>query len=145
MTNTLSTLADQAAEQLSEPDTWFGLSGHRVTGEAVAHHLEAAAHLMERENWDPQLYAPFTGHHLSDALASTAKDGQGDADTRFIARNVMETLLQVVMGAPYVDYEVWSEHSTRTLEEVVTLCRTAARIARHVGPEQPSTRNLPLP
>lgn len=145
MTNTLSTLADRAAEQLSEPDTWFGLSGHRVTGEAVAHHLEAAARLMERENWDPQLYAPFTGHHLSDALTSTAKDGQGDTDTRFIARKVMETLLQVVMGAPYVDYEIWSQHSTRTLEEIVTLCRTAARIARRVGPVQPGTEHPPLP
>ncbi|WUU86525.1 hypothetical protein OG790_34025 (plasmid) [Streptomyces cellulosae] len=145
MTNTLDTLASQAAAQLSEPNTWFGLSGHRVTGEAVAHHLEAAAHLMERENWDPQLYAPFSGYHLSDVLASTAKDGQGDTDTRWIARKVLETLLQIVLGAPYVDYEIWSQHSTRTLDEVVTLCRTAARIARRVGPEQPGTPNLPLP
>ncbi|MFF3127741.1 hypothetical protein ACFVRD_36855 [Streptomyces sp. NPDC057908] len=144
MTETLVTLTDQAAQQLAHPDTWFGLSGHRVTGEAVAHHLESAARLMERENWDPQLYAPFTGHHLQDALNSTAKDGAGDADTRWVARKVMETLLRLVMGAPYVDYEVWSEHSSRTLEEVVLLCRTAAEIARRVGPEQPGSPRLSL-
>ncbi|MFF3958786.1 hypothetical protein ACFYY1_37120 [Streptomyces sp. NPDC001890] len=144
MTETLATLTDQAEQQLARPKNWFGLSGHRVTGEAVAHHLDAAARLMERENWDPQLYAPFTGHHLRDALHSTAEDGAGDADTRYVARTVMETLLRLALGAPYVDYTAWSEHSSRTLEEVVLLCRTAARVARRVGPEQPGDLRLSL-
>ncbi len=145
MTSTLTTLADEVAQQLARPESWFGLSGHRLTGEAVAQHIEASGRLMERETWDPQLYAPFSGHHLRDALAHTAKDGMGDADTQYVARTVLETLLRLITGAPYVDYEVWSEHSSRTLDEVLTLCRTAAKAARHIGPQQPTTPNLPLP
>ena len=140
-----STLVAQVAEQLAQSSTWFGLSGHQVTGDALARHLEAAALLMERENGDPQLYAPSTGHHLRDALSSTAKDGQGDDDTRYVARTVMETVLRIVMGAPYVDFEVWSEHPSRTLGDVGRLCRTAAEIARQLGPEQPSALHIPLP
>ncbi|THA65379.1 hypothetical protein E6R60_33220 [Streptomyces sp. A0642] len=143
MNSTLTTLAEEAARQLARPEAWFGLSGHRLTGEDVAFHIEAAGRLMERETWDPQLYAPFSGHHLRDALDSTVNDGMGDADTRYVARTVLETLLRLVTGAPYVDYEVWSEHSSRTLEEVLTLCRTAARVARHIGPQKPITPNLP--
>ncbi|MEU3433110.1 hypothetical protein [Streptomyces sp. NPDC006863] len=143
MTSSLTHLADEAARQLARPDAWFGLSGLRLTGEAVAAHIEAAGHLMEREGWDPQLYAPFSGHHLRDALDSTVKDGMGDADTRYVARGVLETLLRLVTKAPYVDYEVWSEHPSRTLDEVLTLCRTAARVARHIGPQQPTTSDFP--
>ncbi|UZI34043.1 hypothetical protein [Streptomyces sp. VB1] len=143
MTSTLTTLAEEAARQLARPENWFGLSGHRLTGEAVAFHIESAGRLMEREGWDPQLYAPFSGHHLRDALNSTVKDGMGDVDTRYVARGVLETLLRLATGAPYVDYEVWSEHSSRTLEEVLTVCRTAARVARLIGPQQPITPNFP--
>ncbi|MER6723338.1 DUF6197 family protein [Streptomyces halstedii] len=141
--STLTPLAD-AARQLAHPNTWYGLSGHRVTGEAVASHLEAAARLMEREAWDPQLYAPYSGRNLFTALISTVNDGMGDDDTRYVAVTVMQTLLRLVTGAPRVDYKAWSEHSSRTLEEVLTLCRTAARLARYSGPQQPMTPP-PLP
>ncbi|MFC7872037.1 hypothetical protein ACFUS2_12925 [[Kitasatospora] papulosa] len=143
MTSTLTTLTEEAARQLARPGSWFGLSGHQVTGEDVAFHIQSAGRLMEREAWDPQLYAPCSGHHLRDALDSTVKDGMGNADTRYVARTVLETLLRLATGAPYVDYEVWSEHSSRTLDEVLTLCRTAARVARHIGPQQPTTPNFP--
>lgn len=142
MTSTLSPLASQAVQQLARPNVWFGLSGHRVTGEAVAQHLEAAATLMERKNWNPQAYA--TGHHLWDAFRSTAEDGVGDRDTQQVARQVMQTLLRLVLRAPYVDCWLWSEHSSRTLEEVLMLCRTAAELARLADPAQPGTTHLRL-
>ncbi|MGW9439613.1 DUF6197 family protein [Streptomyces sp. NPDC055607] len=142
---TSPSLAAQAAEQLGRyPGTWHGRSGHQVTGEAVAQHLEAAAHLMRRENWDPQLYGPFSGRHLRDALDSVIEDGQGDGDTKDAARRVMEELLRLVMGAPYVYYGAWSEHASRTLREVLALCETAAAFARVHGPQQPATPPLSL-
>lgn len=131
---TNTSLADQAAQQLRQQDVWYGLSGLLVTGESVAHHLTAAAGLMERKGWDPQLYAPFSGHHLRDALASTRDDGMGDADTQFVARTVLEAVLRLSTGASYVDYEVWSEHPVRTLDEVLAACRTAAALALQHGP-----------
>ncbi|POX58879.1 hypothetical protein C3492_35710 [Streptomyces sp. Ru62] len=127
----------QSFDQLHEPRTWYGLSGTRLTGEQVAQHLEAAARLMERENWDPQVHAPFSGRHLRDALHSTAQDGMGDADTQWVARTVMETLLRAHTGAPYVDYEIWSEHRDRTLTDVLNLLRAAAIVARETGPSAP--------
>lgn len=127
-------LVERVAEELADPSMWWGLSGHRVTGEAVAHHIEAAADLMEREGWDPQFYAPLSRHSIVDALDSTARDGAGDADTRCIARKVTEALLRVVLGAPYVDCEVWGEHSSRTLPEILTALRGAGRLARQYGP-----------
>lgn len=128
------TLVEQTRRQLLDLDVWYGLSGLLVTGESVARHLAAAAGLMERKGWDPQLYAPFSGHHLRDALTSTRDDGMGDADTQFVARTVLEAVLRLSTGAPYVDYEVWSEHPVRTLDEVLTACWTAAALARQHGP-----------
>ncbi|MER5617591.1 hypothetical protein [Streptomyces sp. NPDC002215] len=127
-------LIERSASALASPRQWFGMSGHLVTGECVALHVEAAARLMERENWDPQMYAPFSGRHIRDALESARLDGAGDADTQYVARTVMEALLRTYTGAPYVDYEVWSEHSSRTLAEVLTLLRTTAEAARRHGP-----------
>ncbi|THA47486.1 hypothetical protein [Streptomyces sp. A1136] len=127
-------LVEQTRRQLLERDVWYGLSGLLVTGESVARHLTAAAGLMERKGWDPQLYAPFSGHHLRDALTSTRDDGMGDADTQFVARAVLEAILRLATGAPYVDYEVWSEHPVRTLDEVLAACRTASALALQHGP-----------
>lgn len=127
-------LTERAIRKLTDPCSWFGLSGHRVTGEAVARHLEAAARLMERDGWDPQLYARFSGRHLYDALYSTRDDGLGDTDTQFIAGTVLETLIKSVTGAPYVDYEVWSQHPTRTLDQILNACQVASNLARQYGP-----------
>ncbi|MET9016874.1 hypothetical protein ABZX74_39360 [Streptomyces olivaceoviridis] len=127
----------QSFEELYQPRTWYGLSGAQLTGEQVAEHLEAAADLMERENWDPRQHAPFSGRHLRDALHHTARQGKGDADTQWVARTVMETLLRAHTGAPYVDYEVWSEHRDRTLTDVLNLLRAAATVARETGPSAP--------
>ncbi|MEV6357911.1 DUF6197 family protein [Streptomyces hydrogenans] len=145
MNHTLDIPTSATLDELTDPYTWYGPSGQRVTGEAVARHLEAAAQLMDRHNWDPQLYAPYSGHHLADALYETIQDGQGDADTRQVGRRVMETLLRHVMAAPFVDCDLWSQHSSRTLEEVLMLCRTAARIARHAGPQSSNTEPPALP
>ncbi|PZT71446.1 DUF6197 family protein [Streptomyces sp. AC1-42T] len=131
---TTITPADQIAKDLAKPHIWYGPSGTQVTGEAVANHIKAAARLMKQKNWDPQLYAPFSGYHLRDALISTEADGLGDYDTRTVARIVLETLLQHTTGAPRVDYEAWSEHSTRTLDEVVRVCQAAASVAGEHGP-----------
>ncbi|MFJ1837988.1 hypothetical protein ACIOJ9_29465 [Streptomyces sp. NPDC088175] len=132
------TVPAEVADDLADPRLWFGPSGTQVTGEAVANHIKAAARLMQLKNWDPQLYAPFSGHHLRDALISTEQDGLGDYDTRHVATSVLETLLRRTTGAPYVDYEVWSEHATRTLNEIVRLCQAAASVAGEHGP-RPAT------
>ncbi|MFJ3520467.1 MULTISPECIES: hypothetical protein [unclassified Streptomyces] len=58
----------------------------------------------------------------------------GDADTQFVARAVLEAVLRLSAGAPYVDFEVWSEHPVRTLDEVLAACRTAAALAHQHGP-----------
>ncbi|MEV5774255.1 hypothetical protein AB0L49_23845 [Streptomyces antimycoticus] len=133
MTMSEQTVIEQALHRLTDPRLWYGLSGHQVTGEDVARHLEAAGRLMERENWDPQLYEPFRGHHLRDALDQVRRDGAGDADTQYVARKIMELLLRLHTSAPYVDYEVWSEHRSRTLPEVLDLLRVTAEVARRYG------------
>lgn len=124
------TVIERALQRLTDPRMWYGLSGHQVAGEDVARHVEAAAHLMEREQWDPQLYAPSSRHHIRDALDRTRRDGAGDTDTQYVARHIMELLLRLHTGAPYVDYEVWSEHRSRTLPEVLDLLRATAQAAR---------------
>ncbi|MFD8142472.1 hypothetical protein [Streptomyces sp. NPDC059708] len=113
---------------------WYGLSGLRVKGAAVAVHLEAAADLMRRENWDPQLYDYSAGRQLVHALRHTAEDGHGDDDTRYIGRQCMELLLRRSLGAPYVDCWVWAEHRSRTLAEITDLLMAAALFARTHGP-----------
>ena len=128
------TIGNEAlTRELTNPDLWFGLSGHQVAGEEVARHVEAAGRLMERENWDPQAHAPFTGYHLRDALDRTRREGEGDTDSQHVARKVMELLLQVHTGAPFVDYEFWSHHRSRTLAEVLDLVRITAAAARRYG------------
>jgi hypothetical protein len=130
-------MISQTFEELYRPQTWYGLSGARVTGEQLARHLEAAARLMERDDWDPQVQAPYSGRYLYDALRLTAEHGEGDADTMFVARKVMETLLRIHTGAPFVAYEAWSEHRDRTLHDVLTLLRAAATVARETAPAAP--------
>ncbi|MFY3807693.1 hypothetical protein, partial [Escherichia coli] len=77
------TVVERALGRLANnPRLWYGLSGHQVAGEDVARHVEATAHVMELERWDPKLYAPFSGHHIRDALDLTRRDGAGDADTQ---------------------------------------------------------------
>jgi hypothetical protein len=124
---------EQVTRLLTDPDLWFGLSGHRVAGEDVARHVEAAGRLMERENWDPQAHAPFTGHHLRDALDRIRREGGGDTDTQYVARKVMELLLETHTGAPFVDYEFWSHHRSRTLAEVLDLVQVTAEVSRRYG------------
>ncbi|MFB7545148.1 hypothetical protein ACFC0N_35215 [Streptomyces zaomyceticus] len=133
-----TTVPEQVAGDLANPLIWYGSSGAQVTGEAVANHIKAAARLMQQKNWDPQLYAPFSGHHLRDALNSTKQDGLGDYDTQQVAGTVLETLLRHTTGAPFVDYEAWSEHATRTLDDVVRVCQAAASVAAEHGP-RPAT------
>ncbi|MFL4496524.1 hypothetical protein ACJ6WD_35580 [Streptomyces sp. VTCC 41912] len=125
----------QSAALASQPTFWWGPSGGRVTGEEVAAHLEAAADLMEQRGWDPQLYAPWSGYNLPDALRETIHDGLGSDDTRFTALRLMETLLGVYTGSPSIVFpDVWSMHSRRTLDEVLEMLRTTADLARLVGP-----------
>ncbi|WP_329564535.1 hypothetical protein OG711_39005 (plasmid) [Streptomyces uncialis] len=141
ITESRRTVLDRAVQELAGTRMWFGSSGHLVTGDQAASHLEAAAALMERHNWDPQLYAPLTGHHIWDALHRTRLDGTGDEDTQSIARSLLEMLLRLLTGAPYVDYESWSEHPSRTLPDVLVLLRAAADLAREHGPAAaPDTR-----
>lgn len=137
ITTTTEFPADQYPDhvrRLVAPRRWYGPSGLPVTGEAVAGHLEAAARLMERDAWDPQLYGTHSGRTLWDAMISTRDDGLGDEDTRVVACEVLRTVLEAVMGAPYVCYETWAEHRTRTLAEVLAACRLAAHTARQYSP-----------
>lgn len=127
----------QSFETLYQPQTWYGLSGALVTGEQLARHLEAAAQLMERESWDPQVQAPNSGRNLHRALHITAEHGAGDADTLFVARKVMEALLRIHTGAPFVAYEAWSEHRDRTLPEILSMLWAVATVARETGPAAP--------
>ncbi|MFF6903373.1 DUF6197 family protein [Streptomyces hydrogenans] len=130
----LTVLDTWAVRYLQRPESWCGPSGTKVTGEAVAAHLQAAAALMKRENWDPQLYAPSSRRSLYYALIQTAADGQGDDDTRDIIRDLLNCVLAAVTGAPYVYYEAWNEHATRTLDDVLLACDAAAAVARQYGP-----------
>ncbi|MER7507049.1 hypothetical protein ABTX82_01670 [Streptomyces lavendulae] len=130
MPNTSYTSAAPQVETLD----WFGLSGSLVTGEAVAQHLFAAADLMRRDGWDPQLYGLGSDRQIRDALRHTAMDGHGDADTSYVARQVMEAALRTATGARYVDYEVWAEKPQRTLEEILHLLKASASLARQCGP-----------
>ncbi|MFE4658200.1 hypothetical protein ACFRFJ_16135 [Streptomyces hydrogenans] len=130
----LAALDAWAVRHLQRPESWFGASGTKVTGEAVAAHLQAAAALMKRENWDPQLYAPSSCRTLYYALIQTAADGQGDDDTRDIIRDLLSCVLASATGAPYVYYEAWNEHATRTLHDVLLACDAAAAVARQYGP-----------
>ncbi|MFJ4343195.1 hypothetical protein [Streptomyces sp. NPDC088915] len=134
-----STLLEKIAHHLAGPGIWYGPSGEKVTGEAVAAHLQAAAALMEREGWDPQLYTRESRRSLYYALDSTRDDGQGDEDTERVAERVVEAVLTAATGAPYVRYEAWNHHATRTLAEVLQVCQAAASVARHYGPGPATT------
>ncbi|MFF0486761.1 hypothetical protein [Streptomyces sp. NPDC004435] len=132
-------LTDRHVRTLSSSDTWYGLSGARLTGDAVARHIEAAARHMRDHGWDPHLHAPSTGHSLYHALVHTAEDGHGDDDTRRAADEVLGAVLCALTGAPYVYYESWSEHTTRTLDDITHACELAAAVARHYGPTPEET------
>lgn len=130
-------LSDEVVAELTGSRFWFGPSGVRVTGEAVARHAMSAAGLMERENWDPQIYNPYSGHHLHDALHAVRRDGMGDEDTQYVVGELLRSILRIATGAPWVEYEAWSEHSTRTLAEVAQACQVVADLAVKFGPPSP--------
>lgn len=127
----------EAAERKLDSRRWFGLSGEPVSGEGVARHLEAAADLMARQgwNWDPQLYRPFSGHAISDALRTAAMDSRGDEDTRYVAQDLLELLLRTRTGAPVADADAWGERPERALNEITDALAEAARLARRLGPQ----------
>ncbi|MFE7429791.1 hypothetical protein [Streptomyces sp. NPDC057545] len=127
-------LTDLTARRLARPDAWYGPSGMKVTGGAVAAHIQAAASLMERENWDPQFYASGSGRNLYYALQHTSDDGLGDGDTHRVAETVLGAVLESATGASFVDYEAWNHHATRTLDDVLRACQAAAAVAREHGP-----------
>lgn len=115
-------------------DIWSGLSGEPSTGEQVATHLDAVAGLMSRANWDPQLYGPASDRRLETAFRDVADDGHGNPDTRYAGRQIIEHLLRSRLDVRYVNAWSWSEHSTRTLGDVLTLLAEAAAFARTHGP-----------
>lgn len=123
-----------ASAEVKKIDYWFGLSGSLVLGEDVAQHLFATADLMRRDCWDPQLYGFGSDRQIRDALRHTAMDGRGDADTSYVARQLIEAALRTTTGAPYVDYEVWAEKPHRTLDEILHLLKASAALARLCGP-----------
>lgn len=129
-------LTDPAARRLARPEAWYGPSGMKVTGDAVAAHIQAAASLMARENWDPQFYASGSGRNLYYALLHTSDDGLGDGDTHRVAETVLGAVLESATGAPFVDYETWSHHATRTLDDILHTCQAAAAVAHEYGPGQ---------
>lgn len=113
---------------------WHGRSGYPTTGEAAARHAEAAADLIKREDWDPQLYGRVSGRQVRDALIHTIDDGLGDEDTFHISEQLLEAVLRVSTGAEYVDYEIWSSHPRTTLADVLAALDAAAALARASGP-----------
>ncbi|WP_327300410.1 hypothetical protein [Streptomyces goshikiensis] len=117
-----------------ESDIWSGLSGEPTTGEQVAAHLDAIASLMRRENWDPQLYGPASDRRLETAFRETVGDGQGNSDTRYAGRQIIEHLLRSKLAVRYVNAWAWSEHPVRTLDDVLTVLAEAATFARTHGP-----------
>ncbi|MFD6180088.1 hypothetical protein [Streptomyces goshikiensis] len=123
-----------ASAEVQKIDYWFGLSGSLLSGEDVAKHLFAAADLMRSQVWDPQLYGLGSDRQIRDALRHTAMDGHGDADTVYVARQVMEAALRATTGARYVDCEVWAEKPQRTLDEILHLLKASASLARFFGP-----------
>ncbi|MEW1723864.1 hypothetical protein [Streptomyces sp. NPDC093109] len=127
-------LPHQTVHRLAQPETWYGLSGAKVTGDAVAAHLRAAAALMKRESWDPQLCTPGSLRTLYYALVHTSDDGLGDSDSRYVAEILLEAVLTAASGAPYVDYEAWTNHSARTLDDILRACQAAAAVAHAYGP-----------
>ncbi|WP_282798069.1 hypothetical protein [Streptomyces sp. CC224B] len=128
----------QPGAELYDALRWYGPSGVLVTGDRAARHLLAAADLMTRENWDPQRCHRDSGRHLHDALYVTAHDGgNGDDDTRAVAGQVLEAVLCIYTGAPWVDHRAWSRHRDRTLGEVLAVARLAAAVARMIGPAAP--------
>ncbi|MFI8888258.1 hypothetical protein [Streptomyces sp. NPDC053813] len=127
-------LSDPTTRHLARTETWYGPSGMQVTGEAVAAHLQAAADLMQRQGWDPEFFARHSGRNLYYALVHTADDGLGDDDTHRVAEDLLGRVLAAATGAPYVDYEAWGHHASRTLDDIVRACQTAAAVALKYGP-----------
>ncbi|MEV8103151.1 hypothetical protein [Streptomyces sp. NPDC088135] len=127
-------LPDLTVRHLERTETWHGPSGMKVTGDAVAAHLQAAADLMRRQGWDPEFFARHSGRNLYYALVHTADDGLGDDDTHRVAEDLLGRVLAAATGAPYVDYEAWGHHASRTLDDIVRACQTAAAVALRYGP-----------
>lgn len=142
---------------------WIGSSGEESTGEAVARHLEAAADLLDETGWTRtwteaselgpiavgastetmlrQLLdyireedAPDKPATAAAALGRIAGSEHGDPDTRDIAQNVLDLLVQAATGHPAARFAPWSERLHRTHAEITLMLTAGALYARTYGP-----------
>ncbi|MFF4858614.1 hypothetical protein ACFY2N_27390 [Streptomyces rubiginosohelvolus] len=147
---------------------WTGSSGEQSTGETVARHLEAAADLLDETGWirtwavgvgqlgevedgastevmlrqlidyireedDP--VKPVTAVTAVDRIAGTE---HGDGDTREIAQEVLNLLVQAVTGHPTARFGAWAERQHRTHAEITVMFTAGALFARTHGPKHPA-------
>ncbi|WP_098023705.1 hypothetical protein [Streptomyces sp. st115] len=146
---------------------WTGLSGERSTGETVARHLEAAVDLLDETGWirtwtvDAGQLGPVEDgastqamlRQLLDyvreedapgrpvtavtALSRIAGTEHGDPDTRDIAQEVLNLLVQALTGHPTARFAAWAERRHRTHAEITLMLTAGALFARKYGPRPP--------
>ncbi|SEE61271.1 hypothetical protein [Streptomyces sp. TLI_105] len=126
----------EAAVALLETDGWTRMSNY---GPAVSAELPAIESmstqamvrevlLAVREETAP---APRT---LSAALDHAARGGDGDADTRDVAYEVLTLVVRALTGHDQARATAWAERLHRTREDVTALLAAGARFARAYGP-----------
>lgn len=128
-----NTLTDKVIADLYDANStpWRGPSGEIVTGEQVARHLEAAIAHMQRFGWDPQVFAPHSGHGFDDAMQEVMLDGRGTLDSGHVAVRLCEAYLRVkVSSGAFVALSRWATHEQRTLDDIGHMVKVVAEIAR---------------
>ncbi|MFF0509157.1 hypothetical protein ACFYUH_37005 [Streptomyces fimicarius] len=128
---------------------WTGRSGERSTGETVARHLEAAVDLLDETGWirtwtttgqlgpreEDAPGRPETAVTALTALSRIAGTEHGDPDTRDIAQEVLNLLVQALTGHPTARFAAWAERQHRTHAEITLMFTAGALFARTHGPK----------
>jgi len=147
-----------------EPRLWQGQSGEQVTGEQVAHHLEATIAFLERVGWE-RVYSTGAENELGDvddsmtvkdmlrtligwirtedapsprnlpmALSHIANTDDGDSDTYSVGNRLCDVVVRARTNSPYANATAWASKLGRTWPEVRGLLVEAAGVARTYGP-----------
>ncbi|MFI8769507.1 hypothetical protein ACIGN6_32010 [Streptomyces sp. NPDC053792] len=127
----------EAAAGLLEADGWIHTYHHgRAASTALPAIESMSTEEMVREvlrevREETAATAPRT---LSMALDHVAHGGEGDADTRDVAYEVLTLVVRALTGHEQARATAWAERLQRTHQDVTALLGAGARFARTYGP-----------
>jgi hypothetical protein len=119
---------------MGERGIWYGF--HTAgAGERTARHLDHATTLIKRDGWTQGIYGnPDAGYCIKGALSTAIRSGTGASqDTYSAGLGCIELVLRAMAGSCQ-EAAGWNDAPGRTADEVVTVLRQAAEVARRFGP-----------